>query len=109
MTASVVTRHKVVAITYSILDESGVILETSDIQVYYVHGGPIDMFTDVEVALDGCELGDSVEVVLPPEKAVCHPDPANSPPRQNCSTSKRIPQKIKTSFYIKMMTNKRVI
>ena len=75
MTASVVARHKVVAITYSILDESGVILETSDIPVYYVHGGPNDMFPDVEEALDDCELGESVEVVLPPEKAFGHPDP----------------------------------
>jgi FKBP-type peptidyl-prolyl cis-trans isomerase SlyD len=33
------------------------------------------MFPDVEHALDGCELGDSVEVVLPPEKAFGFHDP----------------------------------
>jgi len=70
-----VTRHKVVAITYSILDDTGVILEQSDIPVYYVHRGPNDMFPDVEDALEGCELGDSVEVVLPPEKAFGDHDP----------------------------------
>ena len=83
-----VEKHKVVAITYSILDESGVILEQSDIPVYYLHGGPNDMFPDVEEALDGRNLGDIVEVVLPPEKAFGYHDPnltftddiANVPP-----------------------------
>jgi FKBP-type peptidyl-prolyl cis-trans isomerase SlyD len=75
MSAPTVSKHKVIAITYSILDESGVILEQSDIPVYYVHGGPNEMFPDVEDALDGCELGESVEVVLPPEKAFGYPDP----------------------------------
>jgi FKBP-type peptidyl-prolyl cis-trans isomerase SlyD len=76
MPAPIVSKHKVVAITYSILDESGVILEQSDIPVYYVHGGPNDMFPDVEDALEGCELGDSVEVILPPEKAFGYHDTA---------------------------------
>lgn len=74
--APTVSKHKVIAITYSILDDSGVILEQSDIPVYYVHRGPNDMFPDVEDALDGCELGESVEVVLPPEKAFGYPDPS---------------------------------
>ena len=76
MSAPVVGKHKVIAITYSIIDEAGVILEQSDIPLYYVHGGPNDMFPDVEDALEGCELGDSVEVVLPPEKAFGYHDPA---------------------------------
>jgi len=88
MSDPVVSKHKVVAITYSIIDESGVILEQSDIPLYYVHGGPNDMFPDVEAALDGHPLGDSIEVVLPPEKAFGYHDPgmtftddiANVPP-----------------------------
>ena len=88
MSDPVVSKHKVVAITYSIIDESGVILEQSDIPVYYVHGGPNDMFPDVEAALDGHPLGDSIEVVLPPEKTFGYHDPgmtftddiANVPP-----------------------------
>lgn len=76
MSALVVSKHKVIAVTYSIIDEAGVILEQSDIPLYYVHGGPNDMFPDVEDALEGCELGDSVEVVLPPEKAFGLHDPA---------------------------------
>lgn len=76
MSAPTVTKHKVVAITYSILDQTGVVLEQSDIPLYYVHGGPNDMFPDVEEALDGCELGASVEVVMPPEKAFGPHDPS---------------------------------
>ena len=76
MSDPVVEKNKVVAITYSIIDASGVILEQSDIPVYYVHGGPNDMFPDVEDALDGKSLGDSVEVVLPPEKAFGYHDPS---------------------------------
>jgi len=74
MSNPVVSKHKVVAITYSIIDDSGAILEQSDIPVYYVHGGPNDMFPDIEDALDGCMLGDSIEVVLPPEKAFGYHD-----------------------------------
>jgi FKBP-type peptidyl-prolyl cis-trans isomerase SlyD len=76
MSDPVVSKYKVVAITYSIIDESGAILEQSDIPVYYVHGGPNDMFPDIEAALDGCTLGDSVEVVLPPERAFGYHDPS---------------------------------
>lgn len=75
MSIPLVGRHKVVAITYSIIDESGAILEQSDIPVYYVQGGPNDMFPDVEAALEGKELGASVEVVLEPEKAFGYHDP----------------------------------
>ena len=76
MSDPLVSKHKVVAITYSIIDESGAILEQSDIPVYYVHGGPNDMFPDIEAALEGCTLGDSIEVMLPPEKAFGYHDPS---------------------------------
>lgn len=75
MSEPTVSRDKVVAITYSIIDDSGVILEQSDIPLYYVHGGPNDMFAEVEARLEGCSLGESVEVVLPPEKAFGFHDP----------------------------------
>jgi FKBP-type peptidyl-prolyl cis-trans isomerase SlyD len=76
MSTPFVSKHKVVAVTYSILDESGAILEQSDIPVHYVHGGPNDMFPDVEEALDGCAPGASIEVVLRPDRAFGEHDPA---------------------------------
>ncbi len=73
---AVIGKHKVVGITYSIIDDSGVILEQSDIPVYYVHGGPNAMFPEVEAALEGGSPGDAIEVVLPPGKAFGYHDPA---------------------------------
>jgi FKBP-type peptidyl-prolyl cis-trans isomerase SlyD len=75
MSDQVVSKGKVVAVTYSIIDEAGVILEQSDIPLYYVHGGPNDMFPEVESALEGASIGDEIEVVLPPEKAFGYHDP----------------------------------
>jgi FKBP-type peptidyl-prolyl cis-trans isomerase 2 len=51
MSVPIVSKHKVVAVTYSITDESGAILEQSEIPTYYLHGGSNDMFADVESAL----------------------------------------------------------
>ena len=63
-----VGRNKVVAFTYSILDETGEVLEQSDIPISYVHGGKHDMFEKVEAAMEGCVVGDIVEVSLTPEE-----------------------------------------
>lgn len=75
MSEPVVSTHKVIAITYSIVDQSGVILEQSDIPLYYVHGGPNEMFEQVEARLEGSHIGDTVEVVLTPEQAFGPHDP----------------------------------
>ena len=75
MTAPVVGKQKVVAITYSIVSDSGEILEQSDIPLYYAHGGVNQMFPDVEAELEGQGIGDTVEVVLPPERAFGAHDP----------------------------------
>jgi len=75
MSTSLVGKHKVVAITYSILDENGTILEQSDIPLYYVHRGPNAMFPAIEDALEGAAPGDSLKVVLTPEKAFGEHDP----------------------------------
>ena len=76
MSEPVVAPGKVVSITYSILDDQGVVLEQSDIPVAYVHGGPNQMFPEVEAALEGKSVGDQIEVTLPPERAFGPHDPA---------------------------------
>ena len=75
MSKTVVGKNKVVSITYSILDAGGEILEQSDLNVAYVHGGPNHMFEEVEAALEGCAVGDRVEVTLQPEQAFGEHDP----------------------------------
>ncbi|KPJ95345.1 MAG: peptidylprolyl isomerase [Gammaproteobacteria bacterium SG8_11] len=75
MSDQIVTKHKVVSITYRILDEQGQLVEQSDIPIDYIHGADNDMFAKVEQALEGKTVGDTVEVVLPPEDGFGHVDP----------------------------------
>ena len=75
MSDQIVTKHKVVSITYRILDEKGEVVEQSDIPIDYIHGTENDMFAKVEQALEGKTVGDTVEIVLPPEDGFGHADP----------------------------------
>lgn len=75
MGAARVTKHKVVHITYQITDEGGSILEHIDLPVGYVHGGKSSLFPQVERRLDGCAVGDTVEVTLSPQDAFGYPNP----------------------------------
>ena len=68
-------QDKLVTFTYSIVDESGEILEQSDIPIDYVHGGKNDLFEKVEQALEGSVIGDTVEVTLTPEEGFGEHDP----------------------------------
>jgi len=68
MTATSVSHGSVVSFTYSIQDEAGEIVEQSDLPISYVHGGKHDLFEKIEQALDGCAVGDSVQVPLTPEE-----------------------------------------
>jgi FKBP-type peptidyl-prolyl cis-trans isomerase SlyD len=60
--------NKVVSFTYSIQDEAGDVIEQSDIPISYVHGGKHDLFDKVEAAMEGCVVGDTVQVSLAPEE-----------------------------------------
>ena len=75
MTDQVVRKNKVVGIAYSIVSDTGEILEQSDISLYYAHGGVNQMFPDVEAALEGRSVGETIEVVIPPGKAFGPYDP----------------------------------
>lgn len=68
MAEPTVGQGKVVAFTYSIQDETGEIVEQSDLPISYVHGGKHDLFEKIEQALQGCLVGDSVKVPLTPEE-----------------------------------------
>lgn len=70
-----VSQNKVVSFIYSIVDESGELLEQSDIPISYVHGGKHDLFEKVEAGLDGCVAGDTIEVSLTPEEGFGARDP----------------------------------
>jgi len=75
MSGQSVNKNKVVSFIYSIVDESGELLEQSDIPISYVHGGKHDLFEKVEAGLDGCVVGDTIEVSLTPEEGFGVYDP----------------------------------
>ena len=75
MTEQFVEQHKVVSFIYSIVDESGELLEQSDLPISYVHGGKHDLFEKVAQGLAGAVVNDTVEVSLIPEEAFGAHDP----------------------------------
>ena len=66
--SDVVTKHKVVSFTHSILNEKGEVVEQNDIPTDYVHGSDEHVFPAVMAeALEGTAVGDIKEISLPPE------------------------------------------
>lgn len=75
MPAPVVSKNKAVFFTYSITDESGEIDEQIDLPIGYIHGVDSDIIQKIEAAMDGCTIGDKVEVMLSPEEGFGKSDP----------------------------------
>ena len=75
MSESIVTQNKAVYITYSIFDQQGQMVEQSDLPIGYVHGADSGLFEQVEAALEGAQIGDQFEVILPPEHGFGAHDP----------------------------------
>jgi len=63
-----VTRNNLVYITYSILDERGMVVEQHDIPVGYVQGANSGILPAIESAVEGRKIGDRVEITLSPEE-----------------------------------------
>ena len=62
-----VEKHKVVAFTYSILNDKGEVKEQNDIPLEYVHGADVRVFPEVVKAMEGAKIGDIKEIILTPE------------------------------------------
>jgi FKBP-type peptidyl-prolyl cis-trans isomerase SlyD len=63
-----IKRDKFVSLTYTITDENNEILERIDMPVNYIHGRDSQVIDKIETALEGCEQGDEISVVLSPEE-----------------------------------------
>ncbi|NOX09325.1 MAG: peptidylprolyl isomerase [Gammaproteobacteria bacterium] len=70
-----VAKNRIISVTYSIRAEDGEILEQSDLPVSYLQGGQTRLFAKVDLALQGCKEGDSVDVRLAPEDGFGEYDP----------------------------------
>jgi FKBP-type peptidyl-prolyl cis-trans isomerase SlyD len=89
MSDEVVGKNKVVYMTYSVLAENGQVMGQNDVPTGYVHGAGSGLFEKIERSLEGCKVGDRVEVSLTPEEGFGEPDPelilvedlANVPPQ----------------------------
>lgn len=75
MSQPVVAKNAAVYITYSILDQSGQVIEQSDVPIGYVQGADSGIFEQVEEALMGAKPGDRIEVTLSPEQGFGLHDP----------------------------------
>ena len=75
MTASVVTKNKVISLIYAVRNQKGELFEYRDLPVSYVHGSGVDLFPKIEEALDGRVIGDRVVVQLSPADAFGEHDP----------------------------------
>lgn len=62
-----VTQNKLVYITYSILDARGTIVEQHDVPVGYVQGADSGILPAIESAVEGCRIGERIEIALSPE------------------------------------------
>lgn len=70
-----VEKHKVVSLTYVIVDLEAKVLEQVDMPVDYIHGIKNDMFAKVEKALEGRGIGEEVTVLLEPQEGFGEVDP----------------------------------
>jgi len=75
MTASVVTKKKVISLIYAVRNQKGELFEYRDLPVSYVHGSGVDLFPKIEEALEGRAIGDRVVVQLSPADAFGEHDP----------------------------------
>jgi FKBP-type peptidyl-prolyl cis-trans isomerase SlyD len=75
MSALVVSQHKAVFFTYKITDETGEIVEQSDLPIGYVHGANSEIVKKLEQNMEGCSIGDHIEVQLTPEEGFGVVDP----------------------------------
>lgn len=64
----------VVTFSYTLRDEEGEVIDTSEEPVSYLHGYG-EIIPGLENALEGAEPGDHEEVVVPPSEGYGEPDP----------------------------------
>jgi len=70
-----IRRNKVVALDYTLKDDSGVVLDKSGkTPLFYLHGHA-NLVPGLEEALEGRKAGDEIEVSVPPEKGYGTRDP----------------------------------
>ena len=71
-----VSKNKVVQFTYTIVDETGNVIEQIDKPVQYIHGtNSAGLVKTVENVMEGANVGDTVEAEVPPSESFGDHDP----------------------------------
>jgi len=68
MAKEIVKKGKYVALTYTIVDDAGNVVEQHDLPVGFVYGGDTELIGGMDQAVAGKSVGDEVEVLVPPER-----------------------------------------
>jgi FKBP-type peptidyl-prolyl cis-trans isomerase SlyD len=76
MSDDLITAGKLVALTYRIDDGHGHTIEQNDVPVTYIHGGQTELIGGMDKAVQGCRVGDEVELILTPEQGFGPHDPS---------------------------------
>lgn len=61
--------NTVVTLAYRVTDPDGELIDPGDRPLVYLHGGYDDIFPRIEQALEGKEVGDTVQIKLQPAEA----------------------------------------
>lgn len=64
-----VARNTVVTLDYHVTDSDGEVVDEGREQLVYLHGGYDDIFPKIEEALQGKQVGESIQVKLQPDEA----------------------------------------
>lgn len=76
MAANRIAPGQYVSLTYSIVDETGNILEQSDLPVSFVYGSDTEMIGGMDRQLEGKGVGDKVSFEVAPEQGFGAHDPS---------------------------------
>jgi len=78
MSEEIVKPGKYVGVTYVIMDEAGNVVEQHDVALGFVYGSDTELIGGMDKAVAGKQVGDQVEVKIPPEDGYGERDPALS-------------------------------
>ncbi|MCP3664553.1 MAG: peptidylprolyl isomerase [Gammaproteobacteria bacterium] len=67
MSKEVIKYGKFVSLTYTIVDETGNLMEQNDIPQSYIHGGETELIGGMDKAVAGKSVGDEVEMTISPD------------------------------------------
>jgi FKBP-type peptidyl-prolyl cis-trans isomerase SlyD len=76
MSEEIIKPGKYVALTYTIVDELGKVVEQHDIPLGFVYGSDTELIGSMDKAVVGKRVGDQIEVTVPPEQGFGDHDPS---------------------------------